>query len=139
MLPAGLFQTENDNDTFLIYIDTASELALMVSARETTFKDVNSYLDCSRKGLEEQLQKLQEDSTLKLVECRRSQYYPDQAVVLHIETKAYLPQFDRCLIYFIHQRKKEIQFFFLYRKGNSTKSLDYIDKVMATLNIPKPH
>ena len=134
-LPSSLSEKEQDNDTFLIYIDTASEIALMVSAREATFKDINSYLDCSTKDLEQRLRQFQEDSTLKLVECRRSAYYPERAVVLHIETKAYYPEFDRCLIYFVHQERKELQFFFLYNKANNNTSLTYIETIMKTLKL----
>ena len=125
----------NENDSSQIYYDTTADIMLMISGRGSTFTDIKSYLSCSGSDLQQELQSFQGDTTLKLVECRNSVNYPANAVVLHFETKAYLPDFDRCYIYFLHYKGKEIQFFFLYYKNNFEKSMDYIDTVMQTLRL----
>jgi len=107
----------------------------MISGRKSAFSDVKDYLDCSKNDLEDELRRMQGDSTLKLVECRRSAYFPDKAVVLHFETSAYSPDLNRCLAYFFHHRGKEIQFFFLYSKTHDKESLNYIDRTMQSLKL----
>jgi len=134
-LPGSLAEMERDNDTFLFYADTSLAIALTISGRESTFTNVNNYLDCSKHKLEQQLQEFHEDSTLKMLECRRSVYYPEQGVVLHIETVAYFPAFDRCFIYFFHSRAKDLQFFFLYKKAKGDESMEYIDKIMRSVHL----
>lgn len=127
---------DNDEcDSSKTYYDSASNIALMVSGRSSTFTDIKSYLDCSRKDLETDLQSLQGDKTLKVIACTRPELLPANAMVLHFETTAYLPYFDRCYIFFLHYKNKEVQFFFLYRKIYFTRSMEYIDKVMKSLQL----
>jgi hypothetical protein len=123
---------DDESDTVSVYYDPTPGVVLMISGRKSLYKDINSYLDCSKQGLEKQLQEFQGDSTLQLVSCNKSAYYPDKSVVLHFETAAYSPQLTRCIIYFFHYKKKEVQFFFLYNKANK-ESLSYIDKIMQSL------
>jgi len=136
-IPDGLVkETYNDeSDSSPVYYDTSTRIVLTVSGRKSKFTDIKSYLDCSKKDLEKVLQAIQEDSTLKLVECRKSPYYPDKAIVLHFETSAYSASLNRCFIYFFHHNGKEIQFFFLYNKTSYKESLDYIDRIMRSLTL----
>ncbi|MDR3680031.1 MAG: hypothetical protein P4L41_08705 [Flavipsychrobacter sp.] len=122
----------NECDTPQLYYDTTAGVILMISGRPSIFEDIKSYLDCSKEELEKELQNFQGDTSLRLVECRISPYYPANAILLHFETAAYPSNFNRCLVYFFHYKNKEVQFFFLYNKANA-ESLSYIDKIMRSL------
>jgi hypothetical protein len=134
-LPDSLIEqrdVDNEGDTADIYYDASAGVIFMISGRKSIFKDIKNYLDCSREGLEQELRTFQGDSTLKLMSCNRSAYYPEKSVVLHFETNAYSPGLNRCIVYFIHHKSEEIQLFFLYKKTKSD-CLDYIDKIMKSL------
>jgi hypothetical protein len=136
-LPATLVQHHyaNESDSSKIYHDTTADVVLMISGRPSTFTDIKSYLDCSKSDMEKELRAFQGDTSLKLVECSNPANMPSNAAVLQFETNAYLPDFDRCYIYFLHYKSKEVQFFFLYHKTNFERSMEYIDNVMATLRL----
>ena len=97
-----------------IFYDNYSGIVFMITVREGLFTDNRSYIDCAKEDLELRLREYQADSTLKLLSCNKSKYYPEQAVELHFESHVYPAGLNRCLIYFIHHNGKELQFSFIY-------------------------
>ena len=135
-LPAAMkaYFSNSPSDS-VTYYDTEKGVVLMIGGRKGSFKNVESYLDCSRQDLEKDLQAQQGDSTLRLIDCHRSPYYPRRSTVLHFETHAYSGHFERCLVYFFHCYGAELQFFFLYDKTRQGESLPYIDHIMHSLRL----
>jgi hypothetical protein len=127
--------TTKTSEDSITYYDPKEGVVLMISGRRGTFRNVKNYIDCSRADLEKDLQKLQGDSTLKLIDCRRSPHYPKETTILHFETSAYAPHLERCLIYLLHNHSDEIQFFFLYDKTRQNRSIEYIDHIMQSLRL----
>lgn len=125
---------ENRGDD-LIMIDTLENIVMSITARDGEFKSLDAYLDCSKPTLEKDLRIAQDDSTLTVIDCRKSPYYTDRSIILHFETKAYPAGLDRCIIYFFHHDKKEIQFSFMYSKVDAKNDLGYIDSIMKTMKL----
>jgi hypothetical protein len=115
------------------WYDDSLGIYLMITARQGHFTNIKSYLDCSRADLEKDLRFAHDDSTLHLIDCRISGYYPDKSIVLHFSTQRQGGDLDRCMIYFFHHRGSEIQFSFIYSGSRIAPSLAYIDQVMQTL------
>jgi len=115
------------------YFDEVNGIVFIISVRDSIFSKSSTYMDCAKADLQNQLRLLQGDSTLTLVSCSRSKYYPEKAIVLHFETKLMPADMNRCVIYFVHHRKKEIQFSFMYDKSQASTGLAYIDSIMRTL------
>jgi len=136
IIPDSLIETTDPgNDSEKTYFDDVSGIVLMITGRDGIYDNSNSYMNCSKKDLERQLKDYQGDSTLKLISCSKSKYYTAEAVTLQFETHV-LPQgFNRCLIYFIHHKNKEIQFSFMYDKADINSSIAYIDGIMHTLKL----
>ena len=118
-----------------IYYDTTIGLIFIISARESTFKSVTDYIDCSRQGLEQAMKTNYGDSLLTMKSCNRSQYYPDQTTVLNFEVSVLPFGFDRYVVYFIHHHHKDLQLSFTYKKENEQPSLAAIGKIMNTLRL----
>jgi len=125
---------ENRGDD-LIFYDTVNGVMMSITARDGDFKSLSAYLDCTKPTLEKDLRAAQDDSTLILMDCRRSPYYTDRSIVLHFETKAYPAGLDRCLIYFFHHDKKELQFSFVYSKVDAKTDMAYIDEIIKTVKL----
>jgi hypothetical protein len=119
----------------LIFYDTVNDVMMSITARDGEFKSLDSYLDCTKLTLENDLKLAQGDSTLILLDCRKSPYYPDKSIALHFETKAYPAGLDQSMIYFFHHDKKEIQFSFVYSKADAKVDMAYIDKIMITMQL----
>ncbi|MBS1689940.1 MAG: hypothetical protein JSS96_14520 [Bacteroidetes bacterium] len=118
-----------------IFYDNYSGVVFMITVREGLFTDNKSYIDCAKDDLELRLREYQGDSTLRLLSCNRSKYYPEQAVVLHFESHIYPAGLNRCMIYFIHHNGKELQFSFIYDKAADKVNLEYIDRIMQNLKL----
>ena len=118
-----------------LYFDTTSEIMLMISARESRFRSVNDYIDCSIPGLEQQLQNDYGDTALRLLSCGRALHYAEKTTVLHFEVSKLPFGYNAHLVYFLHHRNKDIQFFFTYKKRKEVQSRHYIDEIMRTLKL----
>jgi hypothetical protein len=118
-----------------LFFDTTADMVLLITKAQRKFKSVNDYIDCSRLQLENELRISYGDSTLRLLSCNKSPYYPDKTVLLNIEVSV-LPQgYDQSIIYFIHHKSKDIQFSFMFKKKNATIDLKQIDAIMKTLEL----
>jgi len=118
-----------------LFFDTSAGIILMISARQSKFKSVQDYIDCSREGLETQLRNDYEDSTLMLISCNKPQYYPDKTNILHFQVSVLPKGFDTYMIYFIHHRRRDIQIAFTYKKENESICQFYIDDIMKSLRL----
>jgi hypothetical protein len=118
-----------------MYYDKAAGIILMISDRRSKFKSVKEYMDCSNKQLEDQLKNFYSDTTLKLISCNRSQYYPEETTVLHFSVGVLSYGFTTCMVYFIHHRGNDLQFSFTYSKDVGKQSMQYIDDIMRTLEL----
>ena len=96
---------------------------------------MQDYIDCSRKQLESKLKDSYSDSSLALVSCNRSPYYPDKATVLVFNVGVLPHGFNTCVVYFIHHRHRDIQFYFTYKKESGYAGRQYIDGVMSSLKL----
>ncbi len=118
-----------------MYYDKPAGIILMISERKSKFKSVKEYMDCSNRQLEDQLRVFYSDSTLKLISCSRSRYYPKETTVLHFSVGVLSDGFTTCLVYFVHHKGNDLQFSFTYNKEVAKQSLQYIDDVMQTLKL----
>jgi hypothetical protein len=135
--PDSLIETtESGNDTEKTYYDNVSGVILMITGREGIFRNTEGYMSCSKQNLERELKDYQGDSTLILISCENSKYYTEEVAILHFETKMLAEGFNRCMIYFVHHKNKEIQFSFMYDKADDKAGMAYIDKIMKTLQLP---
>ena len=118
-----------------VYYDDDAGIVFVITVKEGIFADNNAYINCTKEYLEKDLKEYQGDSTLKLISCSKSPYYPDKTVVLHFESHIYPAGLNRCVIYFIHHRGKELQFSFIYDRANDKSSLAYINRIMQSLKL----
>ncbi len=118
-----------------LYYDTTAGIILMISARESKFKSVDDYLNCSKEELEKQLKLNYGDPTLNLISCNKSPYYPKKTTTLHFRVSVLPFGYNTYLIYFVHHRQKDIQISFTYKKENTQSSQKYIDSIMQTLKL----
>ena len=132
MLPMPQNPVAADSKAFM---DTAAGIIFIVSSRESKFRSVSDYIDCSRLELEQQLKYDFADSTLHLISCNQSEYYPEKTNVLHFYVGMLPWGYNTYVIYFIHHRKRDIQLSFTYKNENSVSSQRYINAIMATLKL----
>ena len=118
-----------------VYFDSSAAIIMMISGRDSKFKSVAQYIDCSRDTLEDQLRICYGNALLRLVSCQRSTIYPRKTTILHFMVSVLPMGFDSYIIYFIHYRNRDIQFAFTYKKANEDKSMRYIESVMKTLRL----
>jgi hypothetical protein len=116
------------------FYNDLTNVYLIITARKSLFTDIKNYLDCSKEGLEKDLQKDYGDTTLRLIDCRKSAYYSSQSIVVHFEMQAN-GGFDRCMMYFIHHKGREIQLAFMYQKNKAGDGLGSIDGIMQSLKL----
>ncbi len=138
IVPATMTKDADSNENRgddLIFYDTVNGVMMSITARDGDFKSLSAYLDCTKPNLEKDLRAAQDDSTLILMDCRRSPYYTDRSIVLHFETHSYPAGLDRCIIYFFHHDKKEIQFSFVYSKVDAKTDMVYIDDIVKTVKL----
>ncbi len=119
----------------LSYFNEREKIYVVITARKSRFTDIKSYLDCTKESLERDLQRYREDTTLRLVECRASKYYPGNTTVLHFTTRALYGRLNRCLIYFIHHRDEEIQVSFMYADSRMQESIGIVEGIMQSLEL----
>lgn len=118
-----------------LYYDTTARIILMISQRQSKFKSVKEYLDCSHEQLEKILQADYGDASLMLINCAKSPYYPAKGTVLQFRVSVLPFGFDTYVIYFFHHRDKDLQFAFTCKKEPMRQNLDYISSVMNTLKL----
>ncbi len=118
-----------------LYYDTTSKVVLMISERQSNFNTVQDYIDCSRKQMEKQLKYFYSDTTLTLINCSKSAYYPKQATVILFRVSVLPYGFNTCLVYFFHHRNKDIQFSFTYKKEDENEVSKYIAEIMRSLKL----
>lgn len=118
-----------------LYYDTAAKIVLMISERKSKFHSVKEYIDCGQKELESQLKSYYADSTLRLVNCSVSQYYPKESTVILFHVSVLPYGFNTWLVYFIHHKHKDLQFSFTYKDGPGMQPGRYIDTIMQTLKL----
>jgi hypothetical protein len=118
-----------------LYFDTTAGIICMMSGRESRYKSVSDYLDCSRENLEQQLKHNFGDSTLTLVSCRRSAKYSKKIIILHFRVSILPSGFNTYVIYFIHHRNRDIQLSFTCKNKNEQADLAYINSIMQTLKL----
>ncbi len=139
LLPDGFKQQPTDTivqqPVELSYFNERENIYIVVTARKSRFTDIKSYLDCTKESLERDLQRYREDTTLRVIECRASKYYPDKTTVLHFTTRTMYDRLNRCLIYFIHHRDAEIQVSFIYDDKRVQESLGIADTIMHSLKL----
>lgn len=137
MVPDSMNETtEQGNDSERTFYDNISGMVLLITVREGIFDNPDRYMNCSKKDLERELKNFEGDPTLTIISCDKSKYYPNEAVVLQFETSILPKGYNRCVIYFIHHRNKEMQFSYMFDKADNVSSIAYIDKVMQTLKLP---
>ena len=136
-IPDQLAELQDTLAESSLYYDTVADIILMISARKSDFMSVRDYMDCTMPELEQLLKNNYADSTLKLLSCDRSIYYPEKSTVLHLAVSVLPYGFDSHIIYFIHHRKRDIQFFFTYKKEKEQESLKYINAIMKTLKLKR--
>lgn len=136
-VPVGMSEIRDSisYDSGPLFFDTAAGVVLMISARDSKFRSVNDYINCSTEQLEEKLRTDYEDSTLKVISCNRSPYYPDKVTVLHFTVSVLPFRYNTYMMYFIHHRHKDIQISFTYKGADEKKNQEYIDVIMKTLKL----
>ena len=137
ILPASMVALKDTSDLSQgdLYVDTVSQVVLIVSEIGSKFRSVKDYIDCSAKEIEQQLQKDYGDTTLRLISCNKSVYYPKETTALHFRVSVLPMEYDTYMMYFIHRRKKDIQFAFIYKTARQAESICYINAVMKTLRL----
>lgn len=117
-----------------LYVDTVSQLVLIISERESKFRSVDDYVNCSDREIEQRLQTDYGDTTLHLINCSRSAYYPKEATVLHFRVSLLPHGYDTYMMYFIHHRKRDVQLAFIYSQSASMPGSG-IDAIMKTMKL----
>ena len=134
-LPETMIQVASspENKAGELYLDSATNLILLITRTESRFKSVDDYVDCSRSTLENELRICYDDTSLKLLSCSKSAFYPKKTVLLQIELSVLPSGYDECEIYFIHHRRKDIQFSFMFLKANAAPAINEVSKIMSSL------
>ncbi len=137
VLPDKLIQIKgNDTLTYAdYYFDSSAGIFLMLSVFKTKFNSATDYLNCASESLERQLKQDYGDTTLQLVSCNKSKFYPGQTNVLHFRVTETGNGYDTYVIYFIHHHRTDIQISFTFRKSKEQMSMAYIDRIMNTLKL----
>ena len=118
-----------------LYYDTVARVVLMISVRQSNFNSVQDYINCSRKQTESELKYFYSDTSLTLINCTKSSYYPDKSTVILFRVSVLPFGFNTCLVYFYHHRRKDIQFSFTYSQDAEMEVSKYIDKIMKSLKL----
>jgi hypothetical protein len=118
-----------------LYLDSSAGIVLIISTRKSEFKSVTDYLDCSKQDLENQLKNYYADSTLILISCDRPTKYLKQTTIVHFRVAPQHMEYNTNIIYFVHHKGKDIQFFFSYRQETEQSCQRYISIVMNELKL----
>ena len=127
--------TFNNGKMEQFYFDTANDVVLIISGRVSKFNSVNDYIDCTNQQLEQKLQAAFGDSSLKLISCARSKYYPTKAAVVHFSLADDKNGLNTYVVYFIHDKKEDLQISFTYEKESEQHSIAYVDGIMQTFKL----
>jgi len=125
----------NSDSNELFYFDTASDVVLIISGRVSKFNSVNEYIDCLNTELEQKLQTAFGDSSVQLISCARSKYYPGKSAVIHFSLADVKKGLNTYVVYFIHNKQKDLQISFTYQKESEQQSLAYVDGIMQTFKL----
>ncbi len=134
-IPASMVEIKDSNNIKDedLYYDTSAGVVLLISARNSKFKSVSDYIDCSKEGLEHQLQKEYDDTSLILLSCRKPENQANKLTILHFRVSSLPNGYNTYLIYFIHHNHKDIQISFTYNNEREQISRIYIDNIIKTL------
>src|SRR5579862_8897533 len=77
-VPDQIIEVTDNKDSMegKIFYDTAAGVVMIISERESEYRSVDQYINCSTEGLEKQMRTYFDDTDLKLIDCRRSLIYP---------------------------------------------------------------
>ncbi len=114
-----------------VFYDTLNNIVLLISGQESKFKSVDEYLNCSRQELSQDLINWSGDTSLQLLSC----YKNEDATILNFTVSTSITGYNGNFIYFIHNRKSDIQFSFFYKLEFAKESKKYIEQVMNTLKL----
>jgi hypothetical protein len=136
-IPGGMVEVTDKKDSVegKIYYDTSAGIVMIISERESKYKSVSQYIDCGTEGLEKQMRTYFDDTGLKLIDCRKPSFYSKQTTMLHFRVSILPLGYDTYVIYFIHYKKKDIQFSFTYKYASEAKCLNYVNSLMQTLKL----
>ena len=117
-----------------LYLDTSAGVVLIISGRESKFRSVTDYIDCTHEKLEQELRVDYGDTSLTLISCNRSAFYPEKSTLLHfmISVDSW---YNTYLIYFVHYKGRDIQLSFAYRRDQEQASVAYVNKIMETFKL----
>ena len=118
-----------------LFYDTVARVVLMISERQSNFNSVQDYINCSRRQTESELKYFYSDTSLTLINCTKSAYYPDKSTVILFRVNVLPYGFNTCLVYFFHHRRKDIQFSFTYKQESEKEVSKYIDQIMKSLKL----
>ena len=121
----------NDTVEGDVYYDTVTSAILIISGRESKFHKVDEYINCSQKDLESALKSWGSDSTLQIISCNKTK----KATILHFRVSSSPNSYQDNIIYFIHYKKKDIQFSFFYKSEFTNDREKYVDNIMGTLKL----
>ena len=135
MIPEGMKLVEDSgaHNGDEMYYDTTAGFVLIISEQQSKMKSVKNYIDCSKQELESMLKASYEDTSLHLLSCNQSPYYPEKINLIIFDLSVLPYGFNRCVVYFVHHRRKDLQFSFMYNKDNAAASMITIDKIMKSL------
>ena len=129
-LPAAM-QVITDTAQGEVYFDSTTNVILIISGRDSKFHAVDEYINCNWKELEVVLKNWSTDTSLQLISCNKSK----KATIIHFKVGSAINGYQDNIIYFIHHRKKDVQFSFLYKNDIPNDSEKYIDDIMRTLKL----
>jgi len=132
-LPATMIPVRPLNDTLQseTYSDSVVGITLMISGRESKFHNVDEYINCSWKELESLLKNFAEDTSLRLISCSSAK----KKVVLDFIVNSPNYGCQDNIIYFIHRRKKDIQYSFTGGRQFTSNEQEYVKNIMHTLKL----
>ena len=133
-LPAGMVKVPDTLGGGMFY-DSTADLVLLITETESPFKSVHEYIDCNQMELEYNLRKSYADSSLQLLSCTHSPYYSKKTTVITMALGVLSSGYDRCTVYFIHHRRKDVQFSFMFKKPGVALAMKKIDEVMGSLRL----
>jgi hypothetical protein len=128
-----IIHTDDAAESGEFFYDSSSNFILQIFKTPSKFKSIGEYLDCTQSQLESSLQKSYGDTSLRLMSCNVSPYYPEKIIMLNMEVSVLPSSFNQAIIYFVHHKKYDVQFSFLFNRSAFEKVFPSISKIMKTL------
>jgi len=125
--------TQGENEQ--LYFDTSNDVVLIISGRATNLRSVDDYINCANPELEQNLQNAFGDSSVQLISCSRSKYYPGKSAVVHFCLTDEKDGLNTYVVYFIHNKDKDLQISFTYQKKSEQQCIAFIDSIMQTFKL----